>query len=66
MGLKDLTDEELKAFLRDPKAFMALPGNYDKVFDLTDPAVKARVAKYEKELNLPAGTLRVDRSDAAK
>lgn len=66
MALKDLSDEELRRFIQFPKEFLSDARNYEKVFDLTDPSVKARVERYEKEMSLPPHSLQIDRPVAAK
>lgn len=65
MSLKNLSDDQLKAFLSDPKAFLKNKANSDLVFDLNDATVRPKVEKYEKELGVSGRSI-IDRVEAAK
>jgi hypothetical protein len=57
MGVANLTDDELKNFLSDPKTFLADTGNQVKVLGLDNAAAVARVKAQAAALGLNAGII---------
>lgn len=53
MGLKDLSEPELKEFVTDPNAFLRIAGNYEKVFDLNENQLADRIKRIESDLGIP-------------
>ena len=66
MSLKDLSDSQLRAFIEDPKAFLADEHHYKLVFDLDDATLRTKVDRYEKELGIDSSRSIVDRIEDAK
>lgn len=50
MSLQNLSDDELKEFVRDPSEFVKSRENFKKVFNLNDPTIKQRVERIQHEL----------------
>jgi hypothetical protein len=64
MSLKNLSDEQLRAFIENPRTFLDDDSNYEAVFDLSDRELAAKVKVIEESLDLPEYSLRERMEDA--
>jgi hypothetical protein len=64
MSLKNLSDDQLRAFIENPRTFLESDTNYDAVFDLSDRELAAKVKLIEESLDLPEYSLRERMEDA--